>query len=163
MSILTAQEIKERGRELIVPFDEKNVTSQGYDVTVSLIEQMQGPGELRVAGKELPEYQHASFRLGTYYLGTGQYLVTFNEEVSIPEDMCAFLWSRSTLLRMGASLQTAVWDAGYHGIGSSLILVSNPMGIHVERGARIGQLVFHRLGESTEKPYDGQYQGGKKR
>lgn len=163
MSVLSAQEITNLGESLIFPFLPGHVTSQGYDMSVQTIESINGHGELMVGGKHLPDYYEASVRTGVYFLNMGQYLVNFEEEVNLPENICAFLWSRSTLLRMGASIQTAVWDAGYKGIGSSLLVVTNPMGIRIEQGARIGQMVFHRLSQPTEQPYDGQYQGGKKR
>lgn len=147
---------------MIDPLESDNLTPQGYDVTVADIEAMYGTGSLLKDGKVLPVYHSLMHPERPTYLGVGQYLVTFNETVSVPVDMCAFLWPRSTLLRMGASLQTAVWDAGYSGIGSSLILVTNPNGVYIERGARIGQLVFHQLEDETDRPYAGQYQGGKR-
>lgn len=162
MTVLSAQEIEDYGCDLINPFKSGSLTSQGYDVSVQKIESISGHGILYIDGKMLPKYYPAKTNIQTlhYVLYPGQYIVTFNEEVNLPHDICAFLWSRSTLLRMGASMQTAVWDAGYHGKGSSLLLVSNPSGISVEKDARIGQMVFHRLGQATEQPYHGQYQGG---
>lgn len=167
MTVLSAQEIEEYGPDLINPFASISLTSQGYDISVETIERMDGFGRLTIQNEQkiLPKYREASRVSGSlieerYSLTPGMYLVSFVEDVTLPHDVCAFLWSRSTLLRMGASLQTAVWDAGYHGKGSSLLLVSNPDGIIVEKGARIGQMVFHRLGQATEQPYDGQYQGG---
>lgn len=164
MTVLSAQEIEDYGTDLINPFKSANLTSQGYDIEVAKVERLEGYGRLLVEGKTLPHYREASLvhLAPRYALKPGQYIVTFKEEVNLPHDICAFLWSRSTLLRMGASIQTAVWDAGYHGQGSSLLIVSNPDGIILEIGARIGQMVFHRLGQATEQPYDGQYQGGKR-
>lgn len=57
------------------------------------------------------------------------------------------------------ALHTAVWDAGYHGKGQSLLTVHNVQGIFLERYVRIGQLVFHRLERPTVEGYAGQYQG----
>ena len=66
--------------------------------------------------------------------------------------------SRSSLLRCGASLHTAVWDAGYSGRSESLLVVYNPQGLDLEKNARVLQLVFSTLtGES--QGYTGGYQG----
>jgi dUTP pyrophosphatase len=150
-------------QQIITPFRaDTHLTSQGYDFSVDKIESMSGVGRLLLDDKTLPSYERADRTGRFYHLKPGQYIVTFEEHVNIPWDVCGFMWSRSTLLRMGASMQTAVWDAGYYGVGASLLLVSNPLGITIERGARIGQMIFHRLETGTKRPYNGQYQGGKR-
>lgn len=165
MTALSAQEIEDYGAALINPFSGASLTSQGYDLTLGKIEEFVGSGIMGKEGKVLPEYREVE-RFPTsegeaYWLGPGAYLVTFAETVNIPHDIVGLLWSRSTLLRMGAGFSTAVWDAGYHGIGQSMLVVLNPWGIQVPIGGRVGQMVFFRLGQETEQPYDGQYQGGK--
>jgi dUTP pyrophosphatase len=66
--------------------------------------------------------------------------------------------SRSSLLRCGASLHTAVWDAGYSGRSESLLVVHNPAGLDLEKNARVLQLVFSKLTGKSEG-YNGIYQG----
>ena len=56
-------------------------------------------------------------------LAPGPYLVTFNEVVNLPLDIMALGRPRSSLLRSGVSLHTAVWDAGYRGRSQSLLAV----------------------------------------
>ncbi len=146
-------------QHLIDPYTLNHETPQGYDLSVYRIEQFQGKGYLQQYGKSLPEYQEAPNDDTGYYLRPGAYLVTFKENVRIPDDMVAFVWSRSTLLRMGAGFVTAVWDAGYRGVGQSMLVVHNPMGIEIEHGSRVAQMVFFRMETETDKPYDGQYQG----
>ena len=46
-------------------------------------------------------------------LPPGPYLVTFSETVNLPLNVMALGRPRSSLLRSGVSLHTAVWDAGY--------------------------------------------------
>jgi len=65
---------------------------------------------------------------------------------------------RSSLLRCGVTVDTAVWDAGYSGRSQSLMVVYNPLGFRLQRNARIVQLVFLRLTRETEG-YRGAYQG----
>ena len=65
---------------------------------------------------------------------------------------------RSSLLRCGVTVNTAVWDTGYSGRSQSLLVVYNPRGIRLEKNARIVQLVFFTLDRETEG-YRGAYQG----
>jgi dUTP pyrophosphatase len=92
-------------------------------------------------------------------LAAGSYLVTFNEIVSIPRDVAALARARSTLLRCGATLETALWDPGYRGRSQSLLVVYNPRGLRLKKNARLMQLVFMRLEKEAEKVYSGKYQG----
>ena len=92
-------------------------------------------------------------------LQPGAYLVTFNEIVSLPQDVMALGRPRSSLLRSGVSLHTAVWDAGYRGRSQSLLTVHHPSGFRIQRNARLAQLVFHRLATPPEEGYRGRYQG----
>ena len=65
---------------------------------------------------------------------------------------------RSSLLRCGVTVGTAVWDAGYSGRSQSLMVIYNPQGIRLQKNARIIQLVFFQLTQETEG-YRGIYQG----
>ena len=94
---------------------------------------------------------------GWYALPLGCYLIVYNETVRMPLDLVAIARTRSTLLRNGAVVETAVWDPGYHGRSSSLLIVHNPHGIRLRRDARVVQLIFFRTGE-VEEGYSGSYQ-----
>lgn len=157
--ILSAQEIRELN--LISPFREENLQPNGYDVTVTGIETYRSGGGLYLTDKLLPETAQLPLfgETDIWTLRQGTYLVRLGEEVKLPPDVMAYLHPRSSLLRMGADLGTAVWDAGYHGAGMCQLQIFNPKGIEIEQGARIGQLTFHRLSTQTETPYAGSYQG----
>ena len=94
---------------------------------------------------------------GWYRLPRGCYLIVYNEAVRIPLDLVAIARSRSTILRCGASIGTAVWDPGYEGRSSSLLVVHNPRGIRLRRNARVTQLLFLRV-RGVEEGYRGAYQ-----
>jgi dUTP pyrophosphatase len=94
---------------------------------------------------------------GWYSLRQGCYIIVYNEVVRIPLDIVALARSRSTVLRNGAAVETAVWDPGYQGRSSSLLVVHNPHGIRLKRDARVAQLVFFRI-EEVGKGYDGIFQ-----
>jgi dUTP pyrophosphatase len=64
---------------------------------------------------------------------------------------------RSSLLRCGVSLHTAVWDAGYRGRSQALLVVFNELGYRVQRGARLMQLVFFRLAGPVAEGYQGRF------
>ena len=95
---------------------------------------------------------------GWWKLKPGPYWVVYNEIVNIPADAFALARTRSSLLRSGASVKTALWDSGYSGRSGSLLVVENPAGLHLQRDARIIQLVFFGLDEPADKTYAGLYQ-----
>ena len=95
--------------------------------------------------------------LGYVELIPGTYLITFNEIVHLPRDVMALAKPRSSLLRCGVSIETAVWDAGYEGRSQALLVVYNRYGFRLKRNARVIQLVFFRLTGETEG-YSGIFQ-----
>ena len=92
-----------------------------------------------------------------YFLRPGCYVIVYNEVVRMPLDLAAIARTRSTVLRNGAAVETAVWDPGYRGRSSSLLVVHNPSGIRLKRNARVAQLVFYRT-NGIEEGYRGIYQ-----
>ena len=96
---------------------------------------------------------------GWLSLEPGAYLITFNEVVNLPPDLMALGRPRSSLLRSGVALHTAVWDAGYRGRSQSLLTVHHPDGFRLQRNARLAQLVFFRLATPPGEGYRGRYQG----
>ena len=91
-------------------------------------------------------------------LTLGSYLVTFNEVVNLPLDVMALGRPRSSLLRCGVSVDTAVWDAGYRGRSQSLLTVHHAGGFRLQRDARLAQLLFFRLSAPPSQGYQGRYQ-----
>lgn len=92
-------------------------------------------------------------------LQPGPYLITFNEVVNLPRDLMALGRPRSSLLRSGVSIHTAVWDAGYRGRSQSLLVVHHPGGYRLQRGARLMQLIFFRMPQPASQGYQGRFQG----
>ena len=134
----------------------------GIDVTVRSVASF--PSEAGAVGvsdthRELPGSTELDFGSnGWLVLADGHYLVTFNEVVNLPHWLMALGRPRSSLLRMGVSVHTAVWDAGYSGRSQALLVVHNPAGFRVQRDARIAQLVFFPLSAPDARGYDGRYQ-----
>lgn len=136
----------------------------GIDATVRSVAWFpleSGRGSIGVsdADRVLPESIEFDFgHDGWLLLSPGHYLVTFNEVVNLPLWLMALGRPRSSLLRMGVSLHTAVWDAGYSGRSRALLVVHNAAGFRLQRNARIAQLVFFPLSASDQRGYDGRYQ-----
>ncbi|MFW5900811.1 MAG: deoxyuridine 5'-triphosphate nucleotidohydrolase, partial [Halodesulfurarchaeum sp.] len=90
-----------------------------------------------------------------YRLEPGGYILQYAEPVSIPAEHVGFVFPRSSLMRNGAMLNTAVWDAGYSGRGEGLLQVHSEL--ILERGARVAQLVL--AAADHDGVYEGSYQG----
>jgi dUTP pyrophosphatase len=141
---------------------ETQVQMCGVELTLQRVERFVSAGALAYDNKErkLTETKEVVFdEFGWLALEPGAYLVTFNEIVNIPKDVAALARPRSSLLRMGATLETALWDPGYRGRSQSLLVVYNPAGLRVKKNTRLMQLVFLQLSSDAEKTYSGAYQG----
>jgi len=133
----------------------------GFDLTLREVALLQSPGKIAVADNErlVSELAPLVFDgLGFIDLMPGAYIITYNEIVHLPKNIMALATPRSSLLRCGVMVNTAVWDAGYSGRSQSLLIIYNPQGFRLQRNARIVQLVFLRLNQKTEG-YQGTYQG----
>jgi dUTP pyrophosphatase len=131
----------------------------GLKLTLREAYVMNSPGMLGLESRRLPDYKAVEANGNMISLGPGAYLVKYNEYVEIPNGYIGFAVQRSSLLRMGASLQTAVWDPGFRGRGSGLLIVYSPHGIILERNVQLAQLVLARLSRPTRRTYEGFYQG----
>jgi dUTP pyrophosphatase len=132
----------------------------GFDISLESVEAFMGGGAVDYSNKErvLAETEPlAPDDAGWFNLPQGCYKVVYNETVRMPLNVAALARTRSTLLRNGATLGTAVWDPGYQGRSSSLLMVHNPNGIRLKRDARIAQLVFFYTSR-VGKGYSGAYQ-----
>lgn len=141
--------------EYVDPVSASQVQPNGVDLTVASVDAVTGGGELRVDGKTVGDRAPVEATDGRVEVTPGAYVVGYGERVAIPDDHVGFILPRSSLLRNGASLHTAVWDTGYEGRGEGLLTVGAPLTLEV--GARIGQFVLAEGGH--EGTYDGTYQG----
>ena len=140
----------------------QQVQPNGIDLTVGSVALLSSRGRVGVGNeeRELSAYALLTFdALGVLDLIPGCYMVTFNETVHLPKYVMALGRPRSSLLRCGVSLHTAVWDAGYSGRSQSLMVIYNPYGFRLAKNARIMQLVFFLLSEEAVEGYSGIFQG----
>ncbi len=140
---------------------EQQLQPNGIDLTLREVSLLQSAGTITVdnSQRQVSELAPLVFDgLGYIDLVAGIYMITYNEIVHLPEDITALAAPRSSLLRCGVTIGTAVWDAGYSGRSQSLMVVYNPQGFRLQRNARIVQLVFFKLTQKT-RGYRGAYQG----
>lgn len=140
---------------------EQQVQPNGLDLTMRQVSTLSSGGIISYDNKDrlLPETCPLSPGSdGAIDLKPGCYVVLYNEIVHLPADIMALGFPRSSLLRCGADIRTAVWDAGYSGRSQSLLLVHNPHGIRLQTDARVLQLVFLRLTGEVTGGYRGLFQ-----
>ncbi len=166
MSVLSENDIR-RLLEIKPPLVEgwldldAQVQANGFDLTLRDVALVQSPGQIAVDNRArvVSGLSPLSFdNAGFLDLAPGVYMITYNEIVHLPKDIMALGRPRSSLLRCGVGVGTAVWDAGYEGRSQSLLVVHNPHGFRVQKNARITQLVFMTLSGESEG-YKGVYQG----
>ena len=143
---------------------ETQLTPNGFDLTAADIFEFDGPGALDFSNKErvvpegkkiLPE-KTGKEKFGWWELKKGAYKIRTNEIVTLPNDLIGIAFTRTSLLRMGAFTQHGVWDAGFRGKGEFVLVVENPKGIKIKQNARVTQLVFTKINE-TSRGYEGIY------
>jgi dUTP pyrophosphatase len=165
--VLSAEQIRDKimGQPALVSgyLDlEAQLQPNGFDLTLADVSKYVGPGTIAQhnADRVLPELTALDPDLdGFYALSLGAYHIAYNETVQFPNDLMALGRPRSSLNRSGVTINSAVWDCGYHGRSTSMLVVANSYGFRIERGARLFQLVFFGLSRATITGYSGTYQG----
>jgi dUTP pyrophosphatase len=166
MTILAGEELRRRVREwtppLVAPCADEQLQPNGVELTLAEVGAWRGPGRLGFDNDDrvIPEAEALAFDDdGWITLDAGGYAVAFRETVNVHDDLCAIARPRSSLLRMGATVATALWDTGYRGRSRALLLVTSPAGVRLQRGARLIQLVFLKLPAPLADGYAGAFQG----
>ena len=163
--MLNSREIRHliEEKQLITGYVDLDIQLQptGFDLSLGAILEYKGLGRVDFSNVDreiAPKMPLEPDDEDWYTLEQRCYSIVYNEVVKIPLYIVAMAKSRSTMLRNGASVETAIWDPGYQGRSSSLLVVNNPNGIRLKRDARVVQLVFFNT-EEVPRGYDGIYQG----
>ncbi len=139
-------------------FSPEQLDCAGVKLTLCEVYNFGDSGEVLPESKRIPLYLELKPNdSGMFILEKGAYLVRYCEYVKVPEDSMALAFPRSSLLRSGVTLFTAVWDPGYEGRGYGLMLVLNKHGIKIGVRAQVAQLVYVKLSEKSAIPYRGAY------
>ncbi len=158
--ILSGEEIAPLIRQVIQADSGEQKQPAGYDVTVSSIHSYPRTRyTLGIAKGESSKLEEVKLIDGHYELEPGAYFVELNEVTTIPKDAIGILLPRSTLLRNGLDVRTALFDPGYSGQPKVMLVCHRSS--RIQRFARIGQLVIIKSDADFSSQYNGQYQGEK--
>ena len=130
----------------------------GFDLTAQDIMKLEDGGiiDFDNSNRQIPDHKEIEPIDNKWILKPGGYLVRYNEVIQVPLNAIGIVLPRSTLMRIGATLCSAVWDPGYKGRGIGLLIVNAKITVHV--GARIAQIIFINTQDKLEKGYSGTYQ-----
>ena len=139
---------------------EEQLQPNGIDMTLMEVRELTSSGYIGKDSQQrlLSDNKIIAFdEQGWVRLYQGSYLITFNEICNLPLDLMALGKPRSSLLRSGVTINTAVWDAGYKGRSQSLLTIFNPNGFEIQQNARLIQLIFVRLENLASIGYQGRF------
>lgn len=154
-------------------FDDESRTPNGIDLRLGAVYELEESEffyGLFNEGKLVPKHKFIDcFEMKTDY-GTIEgwafkpnkpYILEVQDPIEIDKNSMQTYYPRSTLLRSGCTLHTAVGDAGYCGKLSFLFINHSNEAFVLEKGVRFAQLVDSELKGSGLKTYDGDYQNDK--
>lgn len=157
--ILSAQSIRswcQHIEPMIDPFSERTVvngktyglSAAGYDVRV----------EFKVGDIHRFLSANEAYRMGRYDPGHTFELASTMEHFIMPDNVMGVVHDKSSWARKGLTVQNTVIEPGWRGFLTLELIYHGEGGLIVCDGDPIAQIVFHRLDELTEQPYDGKYQ-----
>ncbi len=117
-------------------------------------------GQKIVLGQKV-EYREFNLKQGDrFVIKPGHFILgTTLECLNLPERISAFVQGRSSIGRIGLTIQNAGFvDPGFHGHITLELINDAPFPIYLLPGYPVGQLVFLETSE-VEHPYSGKYNG----
>jgi len=140
--------------------EKEQIQKNGIDLRVDKIYKLLSFGSLLKNEVKLPTYEEIKPEYVDgkylYFLDEGTYILEFLEVIEIPKDCIGICFPRSSILRMGCDIRTALWDSGYKGKSRVLFIAYNK--VTIEKWSRVAQIIFIRNEESVKEGYSGQYQ-----
>jgi len=160
--ILTDKKIRELAKEneLITPFEEENLQSESYDVTIGT--------ELTVMKKEIrcldiskqddidSAYRHIYISRDGYIISPKEYVwVSLGEMIKLPDNLTAHMRPKTRYTRLGLIVGDQHCNSTYTGHLRIGIFNATDYPIRIYSGVTIAQLVFEELDGilSSEKLY----------
>jgi len=130
----------------------------GFDLTVREIMKLEDGGILDFDNthRHIPNHEKIEHQDEVWKLKPGGYLVRYNEIIEVPLDAVGIVLPRSSLMRCGGTLCSAVWDPGYKGRGVGLLILYAEVTLH--KNTRIAQIIFIKTTKKIEEGYAGTYQ-----
>jgi len=143
----------------VTPVEDEQIQPNGVDLRLGELFRITGTGALHPAGTQLAEREAVERpddpAAAPEPLAPGAYVVRYVERVRVPEGHVGLILPRSSLLRNGAVLYSALWDQGYEGRGEGLLVLWHPLVLPPR--CRIGQ--FMLMTAEAAAAYCGQWQG----
>ncbi|MGD1059876.1 MAG: dCTP deaminase [Methanomassiliicoccales archaeon] len=153
MCILADHEILARLKEgslVIRDYSEGSLTPNGYD--------------LRIAELSVPD-EEKKYTSGTAVIPPGRmFFVCTIEQVELPDDLAAQLWTRTSWIRKGLIMGLGKIDAGFHGTLTFSGFNASSKPVELPIGSRMVQMCFETMHSKVEMTYEkrsGNYQGQK--
>ena len=150
MTILSDSDIKnsiENNDLSIEPYNEKNLTPNGYDLSIEEI-------YIRKTDKHIKEGMATIPPLTWFAISTKEF-------VKMGPQITSQLWIRSSYARKGVMASFGKVDAGFHGTLTISCFNSNDEPLELPIGDRFCQIVFENLSSKPAELYDeksGNYQ-----
>lgn len=150
MTILSDSDIKnsiENNDLSIEPYNEKNLTPNGYDLSIEEI-------YIRKTDKHIKEGTATIPPLTWFAISTKEF-------VKMGPQITSQLWIRSSYARKGVMASFGKVDAGFHGTLTISCFNSNDEPLELPIGDRFCQIVFENLSSKPAELYDkksGNYQ-----
>src|SRR4030042_2384359 len=150
MTILSDLDIKKSldKKDLsIEPFEDKNLTPNGYDLSIDEIFIKKTNEHIRNGIAKIPPM--------TWFA------ISTKEYIKMGEQLTSQLWIRSSYARKGIMASFGKVDAGFHGTLTLSCFNSNDEPLQIPIGDRFCQIVFENLASSPSELYDkksGNYQ-----
>lgn len=119
---------------LIKPFNEEQLTPNGYDVSVNK---------------------------DTSLFPKQPYIVVSRETIKLPDNIVAQPWLKQKYARQGIHASLSMIDAGFEGTLALSLYNSSQVVVSLKKGDAVAQVVFHQLHRPVGKKYlerSGNYQ-----
>ena len=158
LSDKTIKKMLKEGELSISPLEDIQIQPASVDIRIGDSFSFVKPTETLITFGLPLEY--ANVKKDYYLLSPGKFvLATTKEYFKLPDNLTAFVEGRSSVGRMGLFIQNAGWvDPGFEGEITLELYNASDKPILLEAGARVGQLVFAKLDQHAENPYNGKYQ-----
>jgi dCTP deaminase len=143
MTILSDQDIENaiNSSDLgIEPFNQKNLTPNGYDLSIAEIYIKKTDQHIKVGKARIPPLSW--------------FAISTKEFVKMGPQITSQLWIRSSYARKGIMASFGKVDAGFHGTLTISCFNSNDEEIELPIGDRFCQIVFEHLSSKPTELYD---------
>jgi len=157
------EDVVEKGILLITPFSKDNVNPNSYDITLDdkfIWYTNAGLGNsLYIDPYDEQTIEQCIKKEESKFIviKQGEFILAQTKELfEFPPTIAAILMGKSSLARLGITIhQTGGFiDAGFRGTLTLEIGNINPRPVMLYSGMQIGQLVFHKLDDIPNRPYN---------